>query len=287
MSFTEKRLRVTLKMANGVFANGSNTLVLENLRTTAEITITGGRSQGTAEVAIYGMNFSDMAAITNVGTRFQSNYDNTIKIEAGDLGGTMSIVYAGNILTAYFDGNSMPQTCLRVSASTTAYNAQAEAEPTSTTGSTDVATIVKSLASQIGLGFENAGVNTKLSPSYYSGSPWAQIRKICQDAGIEYCNDRGTLVITKPGTARSGDPILISPENGLIGYPTFNGAWIGVSALFTPLVRWQGQVKIQSSIQAACGTFKVNKLSYSLEAMVPNGRWVMELACYADPETAP
>ncbi len=138
-------------------------------------------------------------------------------VEAGDDTTSMSTVFSGNIFAAYFDGSNQPQVCFRISAGTTGYVAQKPAPPTATTAATDVAGLMSGLAKTMGLYFENAGVNLKLSPSYYYGSAWQQVVKIAQDAGCTYCIERGTLVITKPGTPRQGGPGLISPQTGLVG----------------------------------------------------------------------
>jgi hypothetical protein len=61
------------------------------------------------------------------------------------------------------------------------------------------------------------------------------------------------LAITPPGPARAGDPVLISPQTGMVGYPTFVSPNIVVKALFNPNVKYQGLIQVQSELTPACG----------------------------------
>jgi hypothetical protein len=275
MSFTKKLIRATITIAG---ASGDTVKVLDGYRISCEVETTGGWSASTAEIAIYGMTLSDMNKLTNLGTQYTGSYPNLIAIDAGDASG-LSRVFLANITNAWFDGNNQPQAAFRIIASTIEYHAQTTADPISTTGTTDVAGMMSGLAKTMGVAFENAGVTAKLASSYYFGSPWSMAQQIAQDAGILYVIENNTLVITQPGTARKGSEIIISPETGLLGYPTFNQRTVLVTALFNPQVKFQGQVTIKSSLPSATGKFLVNKLSYSLESMVPGGRWFMHLEC--------
>jgi hypothetical protein len=58
------------------------------------------------------------------------------------------------------------------------------------------------------------------------------IRNLAEDAGFEWIMDKGVLAITLPGQARV--PVLISPQTGMVGYPTFVSPNIVVKALFNP-----------------------------------------------------
>jgi hypothetical protein len=75
--------------------------------------------------------------------------------------------------------------------------------------------------------------------------------------------------------ARAGDPVLISPETGMVGYPTFVSPNIVVKALFNPNVKYQGLIQVQSELTPACGMWKVIKLDLDLEASVPHGKWFL------------
>jgi hypothetical protein len=198
---------------------------------------------------------------------------------AGDDETGQNIVYTGTIIYAYVDAQAMPDVCFRVSSSPGAFPAVKPIPPLSIKGSGDASQMMKSLAGQMGFSFEDAGVKVKLANPYYPGTGWQQALAIARDGNFNVGIDRGTMVITPPGKARAGDAFLISPQTGMVGYPMFEQAQVIVRALFNPAVKYQGLVQIQSDLTPANGTWKVTRLEYQLEALMPHGKWFMLLAC--------
>ena len=103
----------------------------------------------------------------------------------------------------------------------------------------------------------------------------SMIRNLAEDAGFEWIMDKGVLAITLPGQTRAGDPVLISPQTGMVGYPTFVSPNIVVKALFNPNVKYQDLIQVQSELTPAYGIWKVIKLDLDLEAKVPHGKWFL------------
>jgi hypothetical protein len=52
-----------------------------------------------------------------------------------------------------------------------------------------------------------------------------------------------------------------------------------VRALYDPSVKFGGQVKVESQLTAANGTFNVIDLRYSLSSQMPDGPWEMIVTC--------
>jgi hypothetical protein len=287
MAFTQKKIEAKITLANGMFEGGGNFTRISGLRTSCLIDVTGGPSCSYMSMAVFGLPLSTMNKLSNVGASYQSSYLNEIDVFAGDDESGMTLVFTGNIVTCFVDASQMPNVCLRITAQPFSFYAQKPSTAISQKGSADVGQMMQSLASEMGFGFENNDVNVKLSNPHYYGSPWQQVSQIAYDAGIEYVVERGVLVITPAGVPRKGDPVLISPQTGMRGYPQFNQATVIVTALFAPAVKYQGQVKVQSDLTSACGTWPVNRLQYELESMVPNGKWFMTLSLYTQGATTP
>src|ERR1019366_10702992 len=93
----------------------------------------------------------------------------------------------------------------------------------------------------------------------------------------EGTRDTGTLSIWPSGSNLGVDTPEITPDNGLVGYPAYNGLGVGFRALFSPAVHFAGRVKLKSDLTPACGVWYVYGLSYSLASMVPGGPWVLEI----------
>jgi hypothetical protein len=47
--------------------------------------------------------------------------------------------------------------------------------------------------------------------------------------------------------------------------------------LFNPAVKYLGAIEVKSDLTPANGKWKVVRLEYQLESMVPHGRWEMDM----------
>ena len=278
MSFTQKRITVQIALANGQFNGGGNTAEISGLRVSAQVNIPGGPTKSSLSAAIYGLPLSMMNQLSTVGTQYTEQAQNTITVMAGDAVAGMAQIYKGTLFAAYVDAQGMPEVALRVRGMTGLYEAVKSVPPTSIQGSGDVATIMQGLASQMGLQFENNGVNVKLANPYLSGPSWLQALTVAQHAGIEHIIDNGVLAIWKPGRARQGGPVMISPQTGMIGYPMFSQPTVIVRTLFDPTIKYGGSMQIQSDLTPACGTFVIRNVDLELESLVPHGRWFATLS---------
>ena len=273
MSFTEKRLSYTFAVEGG-----SSPINISGLRSSCRIVAAGAPTAGgQAEIAIYGMSLSQMNSLTIMSTRqFAGVKRNEISIFAGDSHG-MSLIYKGNVFAAWADARAMPEVCFRIEATVQSYIDVQNVKPTSVKGSGDVAQIFEGLAKQGGFSFENNNVNIKLSNPYLSGSLGTQMRELAEHAGIQWVIDKGVLAIWPTGKSRKGDPTLISPKNGMVGYPAFNASGIVVTTLFNPAIQYGQSVRVQSDITPANGTWGIARLEYTLEAITHHGSWFLDL----------
>lgn len=275
LAFTEKQITVQFTLANGSFGSGkNNAATVSGYRVSAQILNAGGPTGSTCALAIYGLPLDLMNQLSTVGNQAYKLYQNGLTVQAGDVGGKQTVVFKGDIITAYVDANAMPDVCFRVFGSPGAYSAVEPVAPLSVQGSADAAGLMQNLASQMNMGFENAGVNVKLSNPYFPGTKWTQAVAIAKQGGFDMSVDRGTMVIAPPDKTREGT-FLFSPQTGMVGYPMFNQANVVVTGLFDPELKYFGEFEVQSDLTAAQGKWKVAKLEYQLEALVPGGKWYM------------
>jgi hypothetical protein len=282
MAFTEKRINVSFTLKGGNFQGGGNTATANGLRVQTTISVTGNEGASQLQsLAVYGMPLSTMNQLSNMGTQlYKRKQGNTVQITAGDAESGMSLVYDGLIFDAYVDANNQPFVCFRVTGNGGGgYWAAQQVPPITKQGPQQASTMLQTLAGQMGMKFENNGVNVTLVNPYYPGTPWQQAVRICRHANIDMVLDRGTMAITPGGQPRAGDTVLISPATGMVGYPTFRQNAVIVKALFAPTVRPLGLIQIQSELTAACGVFRVNSILYELASFTPNGPWYMTMDC--------
>lgn len=287
MSFTKKRIDVSLQMANGSFDGGGNQFNVTGLRVSAHISVVGGPAQNKCELVIFGLPLSVMNQLSTVGKDYNRMYQNSMVVSAGDDQSGMHEVFAGSIATAMVDAQAMPNVCLRVLGMPGNYQAVAPADPISIQGNADAAQMMQKLAGEMGLSFENNGVTVKLANPYYAGNRWSQMLEIARHGNFDVICERGVMSITPADKVRAGGSTLISPRTGMIGYPGFNEAAVIVEAQFNPDIKMQGEIEIESDLTSACGSWKVNSLEYELESEMPHGKWSMLIQAVSIGETVP
>lgn len=281
MSFTQKHLQFDFSLATGNFQGSTggtgNTYSAKGMRAQVDIVKAGGVSLGAANATIYSLSLSVMNQLSTFGQVLTNQGKNSITISAWEDGQLPSVVYQGDIYTAFMDGGSQPNVGFHIEANVGLYAQAKPVQPTSQPGSQDVATLMQTMATKAGFQFENNGVNLRLQNPYFPGTAVQQIQALARAAGIEHLMDKGTLSIWPASGNRSGDPVLISPQNGLVSYPAFNSMGVIVRTLFQPTLDYGRLIKVQSSITAACQTWRVYKLEYLLASETPNGPWFQDV----------
>lgn len=297
-SFATKQLRVTFKLSTGAVFQGTNanTLVLAGLRTSVVVRGLGFPAWPDAELAIYGMKQADMNALASLAFQLEQVNRNYVQVDANS-GNGWGTVFAGQIVNAAPDYSQRPEVCLRVQARVL-YDASLQATPAvSYTGSTDVAAIISTLATQAGFAFENNGVTAQLSNPYLAGTLGDQIKKVAADAGIDaYIEgfgaevgnaNRGVIAICPKGKPRNTQPFVLTPDSGLVGYPIPEArGYISVRALYNPAFRFGGPITIKGSTVVidgkalntrADGNWFIGNIQNTLEAVKFDGAWFSDM----------
>jgi hypothetical protein len=286
MSFTQKRIDVTFTLAPVTDAAGkvtaqptfagsdTNSVTLTGFRTSVQITKAGGASQGEAQLRVYGMSLSLMNQLSTLGQTPVKIGKNEIAISAGDDNG-VAVVFKGTISQAYTDLGGAPEGMFQVSAFAGLFESMLTIPPSCFRGPVSAALILQGLATQMGVSaFENNGVNVMLPETSLNGSALTQVKAVVKAANIEWILDGGTLAIWPKGGFRAGAVPLISPENGMVGYPFPSGqGLLGLKTLFNPQINFGAQVDVKSSITPANGRWTVVRIEHEIEAEMPGGQW--------------
>jgi len=237
------------------------------------------------DLMIYGMTLSHMNQLSTLGWVGQKPGADQIKVYAGESSvpqgaagfpapQNMTLVYQGTIWQAVSDFQGGPNLPFHVIAHGGSREDALNVKPTSVNNkSADVAQLMNQIAGQMGVQFENNGVSVKIAYPYLPGSPRAQALALAEHAGINWTLDRGVLAIWPKTGSRSGATPLISPQTGMVGYPSQSSVGIKVRTLFNNDLRIGGQVQIQSSITPANGTWTISKIEHNLQCLTPNGEW--------------
>jgi hypothetical protein len=285
VSFVRRKIDLKFQLGTGSFGDsGMNAVDVTGLRVHATISKAGGLGMATANVDVYGLDPKVANQISTLGKVLTAGRNNTITISAGDDEAGMAICYIGTIDMAWSDYTNAPDAKVQISAHQGLLENLKPIAPTSFKGSADVATILQTLAGQMGYTFENNGVSVQLSNQYLSGTAREQAYTVAANAGINIVMDDqpggvNTLAIWPKDGQRQGNPPAIGPDTGLVSYPTWIENGIVLKSIFNPKIIVGGTVAITSSVPNANGTWQVFNLLHDIESEDPEGPWYSTVSC--------
>lgn len=269
----KKALRFVVTLGTGKFGSSNNdTITLQGFRATADIDKAGGMMMGTLRTKIYGVKQQDMNSVTTLQWKPGTLIPNTVEVYAID-GAAETLVFAGNIVNAWADYQSMPDVFLHIQAQSAFFNALKAIPPRSFKGGVDVASVMAQIARDLGYTFENNGVTTQLVDVYLPNTGMEQAKDLARAAGCDLYLDDKILAITPPNVPRRVIIPLISPASGLVGYPTFDGVGVNFQTLFNPAITFGGSIKLETDVQQAAGEWVVTSVGHRLESEKPGGAW--------------
>ena len=298
-SFVQRRIDVTFTLSGDVFSSSSeaDSIKFRGLRVLCEIYNPPQAEMNRAQLSIYGISQEVMNRLTRMlwtGEVANGLANDLIKIEAGTNDNDMTTVFIGNIISAYPDYQNIPNVPLVVYAQTVALNQMASEQMKSVyqadtwKGDVKVADMAKKIASDMGLSFENNGVESTLRDQYLWNTPLAKMKTLADIAEIDYYITDSVLSICKRNKQRNvyaaDNAPIISPETGMIGYPVpyMMGA-VYVNVLFDSKIVHGGLIKIDTmakavndnslKIDSAQGFFFVLSMDHFLDSELPDGNW--------------
>ncbi len=276
MSFTRKRIDVTISLGKGQFGDQKgDTVTLTGHRVQANIAVYGKESQGGLQLKIYGLQFSMLNQLLAIGPiAYQVRNQNSIKIAAGNDGEALTTIYMGTIDQAWADFQTAPDVALNIIA-WGAYNAAVTPVAASSyIGWIDAAVVLADLAAKQGWAFDNTGgVSSQIYCPYLPGTILEQVKLCCQSAGVNFNVHNNTLYIWPGDGFIVGKIPAVSPGKGLIGYPAFSSSGLVLTTEFLPTALMGGQIDVESSIKQACGRWNIVSVIHTLESEYPGGAW--------------
>lgn len=278
MAFTKKKIEIHIILANGVFANGSNTKVVKNLPCKVQVQCCQLPMKDQASVSIYGLKKEDLDALTWLVWNPLSVDRNQIAIYASDEGDIAPpLVFAGEIQSSVPEYNTAPDIALNITAISGYYSGMIAMSPYSFKGSIPVASILEELAKKIDYAFINNGNTQEVKDPYLKGSPIQQVIELAKNTGANI-NIKNNQIILNSSTGNNLFKTVISPQNGMIEYPTPTPQGFRVRAEFLSTVSIGDVIQIENSIiPKANGNWSVAGITHSLGCEMDNAPWFTEL----------
>lgn len=277
----KKQLRFVVTLAEGVFSDKNNQVVLDGFRAVVEVQKAGGQMMSTSTVRIYGLAQELMNQLTTLAFKAMSYIKNTIDVIVLD-GDQQTLIFRGQIINAWGDYSGMPDVCLYIETQTGYFQQLELGDPLVYKGTANVSDLMLTLAKRLGVPLENNGVTAKISNPNYPGSTIDQIRNLASDTKTDFYLDDTVLAICPRGLTRkpqTANAPLISSQSGLIGYPTFDKVGITFSTLFNPSIKFGSQIIMESDIPQANGLWQVCSMVHKLESENPGGAWFTMIRC--------
>lgn len=278
-SFTKKAIETRITLRAGSFDGKGNQKTIRGLGSDVTIDKAGLPDKNKCTVKIYNMLYADMEQLAALGPDSKEKHKNLITVCAGDDDNTdLPIAFAGEIDSITADFSSAPDIVTVIKASTGSYPSLMANKPMSVKGNAPVADVIGSLASQCGYSFRNEGVTTQLRNSVLNGSPLAQAYQAADEAGADLILDDNEMILLPRESRRQGLAVYLSPETGLLGYPSFTDKGIRLKAVYNPNFRFNGLLEVSSIVPRATGTWKINKITHTLTAYrASSGSWHTDL----------
>ena len=277
MSFESRELEFRISLAKGATGElTGETVTLSGYRATVSIEQYGGASMGHVQAAIYGLPLDLIKRLTTIGTiATQIRAKNTIEILAGDEKNGLSTIFIGVIYIAWANFSQLPAAPLQIEAFSALDVATEAATATSFSGDVAVANIMKVLAQKGGLTLVNSGVTGSLSDPAFNGSARDQIMKCAEAAGINQSIWLKKLYIWPQGSYLTIDPVVVSPSDGLVGYPSFSSQFVMVDCEFAPTLTVGGRLTVEDSQLGSMvdGTWVCIVVQHELASQQPGGKW--------------
>lgn len=269
----KKELRFVITLGTGKFGSSDNDqIILQGFRALVDIDKAGGVQMGTLRAKVFGVSQADMNSVTTLQWKPGSLIPNTVEVFAID-GLSETLVFAGNIVNAWGDYQSMPDVYLHIQAQAAFFNQLQAVAPRSYKGRVDVASVMSQIARDMGYTFENNGVKTQLADVYLSNTGMEQAKDLARAAGCDLYVDDKVLAITPANVPRKSIIPLITPDTGLVGYPTFDGVGVNFQTLFDPSITFGGSIRLVTDVLQAAGEWVVTSVSHRLESEKPGGAW--------------
>lgn len=281
MSFTKRRIEATITLGQGQFgANLGDTITLSGYRIRAEMNQWFGDSCSDCNAVIYGLPISTINQLTQMGQAVSGlRLGNTLTIAAGDENEVLRTYFTGTIWSATAQMQAAPDIALVITAQIGLGAAMKPVGASSYAGSVPVAQIMSDLAKEAGLTFENNGVTGVLRNPYLPYTTLEKIKTCARAAGCYWFIRNGNLSIWPANGNRATAPIpIISPTNGLLGYPAYTQGGVVLRTLLNPDFEIGKQFEVQGSIMTPANRiWTASSVKHSIESQMPNGAWFTDI----------
>jgi len=275
----DRKIQCVFTLQSGVFKQGYNTKTTLNNTINAVVkkTMNNNFTNG-AQVIVYGMNSSDIAALTTLGYVPLKYNLNKIKIYAQYDDEPQSLCFSGYIVKSWPD-YSNPSRPMYFECSSSYFDAIQNQENTNIKGQTKVTDILNKLSSSLGLSLQNNGVEGVLNNTILTGSYVQQLQQLSSQLNINCVIDKEKLKVSQKSDPLEKTILNINKNSGLISYPTPDTFGVKFKMRYNPVLNIGQYIYLQTkvNIPKAIGKWFVYDMEHSLSNRREN--WYTDVKC--------
>lgn len=269
MSYQQRKIMIEFTLAEGKkFDDRGNVLTIQNARCYVSLAAYGGIAGTQVTLYLWGLIPQQMAALSYKGIWIDGAKPNRVRVWAGD-----RQIFEGFISDAYADYNQAPDVPLIITANMMFYLRAKKVSPFSAEGAVAIDDILMPLASAVGLKYENQGVQRSLPDPYFQGDITQQMLEAARAVDAEIDINVEQVTIWPKGAPRKEPTLLVSPQHGLIGYPTFTNVGLSITTLFSADIFIGRKLSLETSLPNASGQYAVIGAVHTLTSWVEGGQW--------------
>jgi len=269
MTFAVRQIDLQFSGVNSQVVN------LKGLRCSATIVNPGGSMAfGQLQLKVYGMTLAQMNEYSSIGTNQVAVQQQSITVSAGNQGDiALSQVFQGNLMSSYIDLSNMPNISFNCAAVAGYLQKGTPVASNTYQGANSAEVIIANLAKSCGLNFQNNGAHAILQNQYVYGSAVDQMRQVALAASIPIVIENNTIIIFPNNGFRDDMIIDMSPQTGMVGYPSYWESGFVIKSEFNPQILNGRQMKITTSLPKANGTFAIQSVAHEISTLTPDGPW--------------
>lgn len=272
--FSIKTIRVTAQLQKGQFSGSGNTVIIENVPITVDITKQGGEDKNKATITVENLKLETVKQLTVLSFKRLETYNNVVQIEAGNKDTDLSTIFIGEVTSSIPEISDNGTLSLKMEVMAGYYPALIPSKPVSVQGVTTIDNLMSQFAKEAGYSYENKNITGSVSNCVFIGSPIAKARALAKQTNIDLLIDDNKFTIQTFNAPKDGQIPLISKNTGMIGYPSFSSDGIDVKCEFNNNLKVGGYFKLESILPFATGEWQIVKLTHRLEAYQPSsGTW--------------
>lgn len=274
-----RQLQCKFILQSGEFEQGNNTKIVNNLTINATIhkTLNSNFTQE-AHIIVYGMNKSDIAALSTLGYAPLIYEANKIEVYAQYEGEAPALAFSGYIVKAWAEFAN-PSRPMFFECQATYQQSINSAQPFNSMGSVSTSDAFSNLANSLGLSFQNNGVTGQLNNIILTGSPIAQLQQLAKQCEVTCVVDNNVVKIAPQGQALSNQILNINSESGLISYPVIDVWGVRFRMRYNPVLQIGQYIALQTTvpIPKSTGQWFVFDMQSSLNNRYEN--WHTDVRC--------